>query len=122
MQIEQATFWHDNNERLIKLVDYLHEDLQRYKLSENAKPGYINKQERIINTIEEFANSARQIINFRQLVIYYTSEDLKDERHLLYQNQQRSDRALMEENHRLKEEVAGLRNLLNIHNKFEYAK
>lgn len=113
-----ALAYHDNSDRLQKMLRYMREDLQRYMLSDKAKPEYIIKQKRIIEVIEAYNESCKAIISERQSVIYYSSEDLKQERHMMYSNWMRQSRTdsdtrnneLWAENQALKRTIEKLRN------------
>lgn len=95
----------------------MREDLHKYELSDKAKPEYIVKQRRIIEAIADYEESCKAIIDQQQYVIYYTSEHLQQERHMLFKNwiqQSRTDAdqrnsELWAENQALKRTIEKLR-------------
>lgn len=112
MQIEQALNYNDNKQRIQRLLVYLREDLEKYQHSQNAKPEYIIKQRRMIEAIELYVNSSSAIIDYRQYVIYYTDETLRDERHNLYSGQNRDLKNANNQIAQLQHQVQTLRNML----------
>jgi septal ring factor EnvC (AmiA/AmiB activator) len=109
MEIELAIGYHDSKQRLQRMLQYLKEDLQKYRLSENAKPEYIKKQQRIIEVVEQYSNDSDCIIKNKQYIIYYTHEHLKDERHMLYQNKERNHQDLKRHASELAQQNAALK-------------
>ena len=86
MSPEEALNYHETKDRMKRMLKYLFEDMEKYKLSEKMKPEYFKKQQRIFEAANEFFEAANSIISLKQYVIYYSSEDLKNERAMLYNN------------------------------------
>lgn len=116
IEIEDALFYHDNKDRLLNQLDYMRKELGTYIDRPDAKPTVAKAKARVIETIEQFAASAIAIIEQRKHVVYYTSEDLKNERHMLHQNNSSNNAAFYKEITALRAQVAALRAQLRITN------
>ena len=86
MSPEESLNYHESKDRMQKELTLLQKNIETYKRAENMKPEYYKKLQRIFEASNEFYEAANTIISLKQYVIYYSSEDLKNERAMLYNN------------------------------------